>query len=105
MYAILSQKATGATAINTTVNPGRQWKFDSLSLHLSAAGASGTLTVSLDAAAGAAYDTVILTQDMTLVTDLYFQPEQQINLKPNDGIKISWANTGGKTYGLEVNWL
>lgn len=63
------------------------------------------MTISLDAAAGTAYDTVIFTQDMTLVTDLYFQPEQQINLKPNDGIKISWANAGGKTYGLEVNWL
>ena len=105
MYAILSQQVTGATAINTTVNPGRQWKLDSITLHLSAAGGSGILTISLDAAAGTAYDTVIFTQDMTLVTDLYFQPEQQINLKPNDGIKISWANAGGKTYGLEVNWL
>lgn len=104
MYAILSQKATGATAINTTVNPGRQWKFDSLSLHLSAAGASGTLTISLDAAAGAAYDITLLSQDMTLVTDLYFQPERPINFKTGDALKIVWANAGGKTYGLEVQY-
>jgi len=105
MYAILSERATGTTAINLTVNPGRQWKFDNLTLHLSAAGGSGILTITLDAAAGTDYDTIIFTQDMTLLADLYFQPDPQMNLKAGDGLKITWPNAGGKTYGLEVNYL
>ncbi len=97
--------ATGAAAISKSVTPSGRGAFDSILLHLSAAGGAGNLTVTVDAVSGADYDTVLLTQDMTLVTDLFWQPDRPIELDSGDSIVIAWANAGGKTYGLTVDWL
>lgn len=71
-------------------------------LHLNAAGASGDLTVKIDSGGGATYDTVLLKQDMTSVTDLHYIPEKPVRVAAGDKLAIAWANAGGKTYGLEV---
>jgi len=103
--SIMKSTTTGAAAIATTITPTAASAIDSMMLHLSAAGGAGNLTFTIDAIAGAAYDTVLLTQDMTAVTDLYWQPDRPIELDSGDKIVVAWANAGGKTYGLTVNWL
>jgi len=100
--SLLVSTATGAAAVNTTVSPGRQFALESVSIHLSAAGAAGNLTVTVDAAAGAVYDVVLLTQDMTLLTDLHWQPDRPIELTKDDKIVVAWANASTRTYGLTV---
>ena len=73
--------------------------------HLSAAGGAGNLTVTLDSIFGAAYNCVLLTQDMTAVTDLVWSPDKDSGaLAVGDKLVIEWANAGAKTYGLEVIW-
>ena len=96
--------ATGAEAINTTIAPGRAFALESVSVHLNGAGGAGNLTVTVDAAAGAAYDVVLKTIDMTSVTDWVWQPDRPIELAKDDKIIIAWANAGTKTYGLTVRW-
>lgn len=96
--------ATGSAAINTTVTPGVAARLEQLTLHLSAAGGAGNLTVTLDNGTGAAYDAVLLTQDMTSVTDLLWVPQKPILLKATDALVIAWANASSRTYGLEVWW-
>lgn len=95
-------KATGSAAISVTVNPGRPWQLEEIRVHLDAVGAAGNLTATVDAAAGAVYDTVILTQDMTAVTDLVFIPDRPMLFENGDKLIVAWANAGGKTYGVEV---
>jgi microcystin degradation protein MlrC len=103
--SLFKSTATGNVAIAKTVTPSQAAALDSIILHLSAAGGAGNLTVTLDAAAGAAYDTVLLTQDMTLVTDLLWQPDRPIELDNGDSVVVAWANAAGRTYGLTVNHL
>lgn len=103
--SLLKSTATGNVAIAKTVTPSQASALDSITLHLSAAGGAGNLTVILDAIAGPAYDTALLTQDMTLVTDLLWLPERPIELDRGDSIVIAWANAAGRTYGLTVNHL
>jgi len=103
--SLLKSETTGSAAIATTITPGRASAIDSMMLHLSAVGGAGNLTVTIDSGAGSAYDTVILTQDMTLVIDLFWQPDRPIELSSGDKIVVAWANAGGKTYGLTINWL
>lgn len=103
--SLFKSVATGNAAIAKTVTPSQAAALDSIMLHLSAAGGAANLTIALDAIAGAEYDTVLLTQNMTLVTDLLWQPDRPIELDSGDSIIIAWANAGGKTYGLTVNWL
>ena len=97
--------ATGNAAISKTITPGVPFALESILLHLSAAGGAANLTVTLDSGDGAAYDTVLLTQDMTLVTDLLWQPDRPIELESGDKIVIAWANGAGRTYGLTLKWL
>ena len=102
--SLFSSTATGAAAINTTVSPGRPFALESVSVHLNGAGGAGNLTVTVDAAAGAAYDVVLKTIDMTSLTDWVWQPERPVELAKDDKIVIAWANAGAKTYGLTVRW-
>lgn len=103
--SLFKSTATGNAAISKTVTPSGAGALDSIRLHLSAAGGAGNLTVTLDSGDGAAYDTVLLTQDMTLVTDLFWQPDRPIELDDVDALVIAWANAAGRTYGLTVKWL
>ena len=96
------QNATGAAAIASTLAPGQAWQLLGIRVHLSAAGGAGSLTATIDNGAGAAYDYVILTQDMTAVTDLIWSPERPMEFGPTDELDIAWPNAGTKTYGLEI---
>lgn len=97
-------KATGAAAISETITPGCAFQLEHVKLHLSAAGGAGSITVSCDANAGAAYDVVLKTQDLTAVTDMVWSPERPLSFENGDLIIVAWANAGTKTYGLEVGW-
>ncbi len=97
-------RATGAVAIATTIAPGVPWQLEGIRVHLSAAGGAGNLTATVDNGAGAVYDVVILTQDMTSVVDLVWNTGCPLDFEAGDELDIAWANAGTKTYGLEVIW-
>jgi len=96
--------ATGAGAVAMEVNPGVAAKIEQMTLHLSAAGGAGNLTITIDKGAGAAYDTVILTLEMTTVEDYLWIPPRPVYLGATDHLDIAWANASSRTYGIEVHW-
>ena len=98
----LTQRATGAVAISTTLAPGVPWQLESIRVHLDAAGGAGDLTATINHGTAAVYDIVLLTQDMTAVTDLVWSPERPMEFLAGDELDIAWANAGTKTYGLEI---
>ncbi|MBT7082097.1 MAG: hypothetical protein HN929_11660 [Chloroflexi bacterium] len=97
-------RATGGVAIASTLAPGVAWQLESVRVHLSAAGAGGDLTATLDHSVGAAYDTVLLTQDMTAVTDYVWHTERPMEFDADTELDFAWANASTRTYGLEVIW-
>lgn len=97
--------ATGSGAVSTTVAPGVDWRLDSIRIHLSAAGGAGDFTATLDANAGAAYDVVVLTQDMTSVTDLVWFPDRDLIFTSGDELDLAWTNGSSRTYGIEVYYV
>lgn len=100
---MLTYRATGTSgAINEAISFMLHGKLHEIRLHLNAAGGGGDLTVTIDSAGGSQYDTVILKQDMTEVQDLHFRPNKPIHIDAGSALKVAWANTGNKTYGLEV---
>jgi hypothetical protein len=99
-----STNTTGAIA--KTVAPGAAWRLMGLNLHLSAAGGAGNLTITSDAGAGAAYDTLLYSQDMTSITDLVLGEEDiGQNFSATDEIDVAWANASNRTYGLEIIYM
>ena len=99
-----THRKTAAVAINETIDPGKAGQLHELKIHLSAAGGAGDLTVTLDAAAGTAYDTVLMTQDMTLITDLVWQPDMPVYFDARDKLVVAWDNANLRTFGLEVKF-
>jgi len=97
-----SAKATGAAAIATTLAPGVPWQLEEIRVHLSAAGAANDLTATIDHGTAAAYDIVILTQDMTTVVDLVWSPDRPMEFAEDDELDIAWTNGSSRTYGLEI---
>ena len=99
--------ATGNSAINQTLQVPPQGTHSieliSVRIHLSAAGTAGDFTITQDSYLGADYDTVLFTQDMTSVTDLYktWQFKEAV-FDNNDKIVFEWANGSVRTYGMEV---
>ena len=97
-------RETGAVAIASTLAPGVAWQLESVRIHLSAAGGAGNFTATLDHGTGAAYDLVILTQDMTTVTNYIWTAERPLEFNADTEIDFAWANANTRTYGLEVIW-
>lgn len=102
MSRIQFARATGAAAVAMTVAPAVKWALREVRIHLSAAGGAGNLTITVDSGTNAVYDTILLTQDMTAIADLAWQPDFPMIFDANDEIDIAWANAGKKTYGIEV---
>lgn len=99
------QRATGAVAVAMTIAPGVAWQLEEVRVHLSATGgAAENLTATMDAGAGAAYDTVILSQAMAAVADIVYRPERPHIFTSTDELDIAYANSNGRTYGIEVYW-
>jgi hypothetical protein len=102
--AVCTFRATGAAAIAATLAPGRAFQLLEVRLHLSAVGASGSLTATVDSNAGSAYDVKLLSEDLSSITDLIWQPDFPLHFDAGDEIDFAWTNAGTKTYGLEVKF-
>lgn len=95
-------RATGSAAIAYTLAPGAAFRLECIKIHLSDVGSAGDLTITQDAGAGAAYDNNLLTQTMTTVRDILYNPARAIPYAADDEIDIAWANGSSRTYGIEV---
>ena len=76
--------------VTLSVNPG--------------AATSEAFTITLDADAGAAYDTLLYTLDLSVLptTDLLWQPDEPFYIADGDALDVAWANTDGRTWGLLI---
>lgn len=101
---ICTTRATGSAAIAATLAPGRAFQLTEIRVHLSAAGVAGNLTVNMDSAGGTAYDTNLLTQDMSTVVNLVWQPDKPMYFENGDEVDVIWANASARTYGVEFKY-
>lgn len=98
----LVKSVTGAVAVAFTLAPGVAFDLREVRIHLSAAGAAGNLTITMDAILGAPFDLALLTQDMTSVIDFVWIPTQPMSFLTGDEIDFAWANGSSRTYGITV---
>ena len=105
--SVYKVNGTGAVAIATTmtVPAGMTYQVISVSCKFSTAPTtSEAFTITLDANAGAAYDTVLYTVDpsTTAVTSLVWQPEGPLYLEGGDAVDVAYTNTDTRTYGVQI---
>ena len=97
--------ATGDT-VKFTLAPGHAFEWGGFRLELNAASATTeNLTATLDAGAGATYDTRLYAKDMNGVQYINYNiKDAPQSFDKLDEIDFAWANSNTKTYGLEVFW-
>lgn len=111
-YIILSKPAqqdvtfferfTGAVDLDEDFTVNQKWQIEEIRIHLSAAGGAGDLTITSLSSVDTVYNTLLLTQDMTAITNLVWRPNYPMKFDAGDGVTIAWANEDTKTYGIEI---
>jgi len=79
------------------------WELIGFKVHLSAVGATDeNLTVSVDAAKGAAFDWKVWDYTMLGKQDIIWEPSVAIPMKANDILMFNYTNTDVSTWGVEI---
>ena len=116
-----AETLTTTTTFKVTLAPKVPFEFGGFRLHLSAqATTAESLTITLDAGAGAVYDHLLFTYSMNTTTDMILIPPTTLikdsiavanwgasvsmEFQKDDELDFAWGNTNTKTYGLEVLW-
>jgi hypothetical protein len=103
-FAKLTGTSTGTVAYEVTSTTG-VWSLLEVRAHLSAVGAAGTFDVTLDSASSTAYDVQFLSESLSTVTSVFWQPTRPIMIAAADAVDIAWASptTGAAvTFGFEA---
>ena len=104
-FARLTGTSTGVVTYEVASTTGL-WSLLEFRAHLSAVGAAGTLDIVLDnGAVATVYDIKLLSEPLTTVTDVYWQPDRDIYLNAADHLDITWTSptTGDAvTFGFET---
>ena len=105
---LITDEATGAAAIAHSLAIKKVSKLISVSLHLDDGPSdSENYTITINKNAGAAYDTLIYSLDLSTgsTKNLLWLPDADIYLEPGDAIDVAYANTGTDTYGSQITVL
>jgi len=101
--------ATGTAAIgfSGTVPVGDHYRLVSVSCNFAAAPTtSENYTITLDANAGAIYDLLLYSLDVSAgaTTDILWQPDEEIILEGGDQVDVAYTNTDTRTYGVQITF-
>lgn len=98
----VAETFAGTETIKTMFSANYPFELLGYDVHLSAVGGSGSLTVTLDAAAGSAFDTQFDTNDMTSDADINQMWNPPKKCAAGDKVDIAYANANDKTFGIKI---
>jgi len=107
MASVYKVNVTGAAAIaaSLTVPASATYQLISVTMHADAAATtSENLTITLNANAGAAYDTLLYSLDLSAAStvDLVWYPDEPLLLEGGDAVDVAFTNTDTDTYGVQI---
>ena len=83
-----------AGELSYTTSFAQKFKLEGVYIKFSQA-VSEAITITLDAAAGTAYDTVLRSRTLSSETNFVFMPEGEANYQAGDNIKVHITNANG----------
>ena len=100
---------TGTAALShyAAVPPRQHYRLVSATLNLSAAPTtSENLTITLYAAAGGIYSTLLYSLDLAAgaTADLVWMSDEELILEGNDQVAIEWVNSDTRNYGAQITF-
>lgn len=101
----LITSGTSAMAFTTTGTISTAFDILEARVHLDAAGATQTLTMTIDHGSGTEFDIVLLSQAMASETDVIFRPTRPVPVAAGSLFLMTWGNSGTKTWGGELFYV
>ena len=98
---------TALMMFDGAVPMGQHYRLVSVSCNFNAAPVSAEdYTIILDAHAGAVFDTLLYTVDPSVasITDILWQPDEEIILEGGDQIDVAYDNTDARLYGAQITF-
>lgn len=98
-----TQPITGTGAMSYTFAPGKEFTFEEVRLHLSAACTNvENFVITLQSKEGALHNVKLYSVAMNTVQDLVYQPTKPHIFGPSDSLTFTWTNANGRTWGMEI---
>lgn len=103
----VAEDFAGTETIKVAIVPNARFKFVGFSIKMATApSTSESLTITLDADDGSAYDVQIFSRNWSTLSDTDFiwtVPEDElIPYEKGDKLRIAWTNTDTKLFGLKL---
>jgi hypothetical protein len=102
---VFKHKSTGTGVIADTFalpSDAPPRKLCCVTAHFSADPGAENLTITLNAGAGALYDTLLKTQAMSGITDFVWYPDGDLILESGDALDFAMAGAAARVYGIQV---
>lgn len=99
----VAETFAGTETVKSMYSDNHPFEFLGFEVTLSAASAtSEDLTITVDAAAGSAFDNLIYSKDMNGIADINYMFDTPRECKANDKIDVAWDNTNDRTFGIKL---
>jgi hypothetical protein len=99
----VAETPAGTETVKIALTSKKDFKFLGFRLNNAVApGQADIMTITIDSGKGAAWDTVIYSNDLDAVTDLeYINPNVDLPFDKNDVLRVAWPNVANRTFGIE----
>lgn len=99
----IAETPVGTETVKVALAAKQDYQFLGFRIHMpTAPGQADVMTITIDSAKGAAWDTVIYSNDLDAVTDLeYINPNVDLPFAKNDILRVAWPNVANRTFAIE----
>lgn len=102
--AYVAETPAGDETVKIAIAAKKAFKFLGFRLLIAVApGQADVMSITLDSSKGAAFDSVIYSNDLDAVTSLeYINPNASLPFEADDILRIAWPNVANRTFGIEI---
>lgn len=99
----IAEELAGTETVKIAMVVKQDFKFLGFRLKIAVApGQADIMTITIDSARGAAWDTVIYSNDLDAVTSLeYINPNVDLPFSKDDILRVAWPNVANRAFGIE----
>ena len=99
----IAEELAGTETVKIALVVKQDYKFLGFRLKIAIApGQADIMTITIDSARGAAFDTVIYSADLDTITSLeYINPNVDLPFAQGDILRVAWPNVANRSFGIE----
>lgn len=96
-------RVTSNGVMSITVSRGYQYSVEEIRLHCNSTPTMAeNFTITMISGVNSLYNTRFLTTAMSGISNVFWQPEKEINIPVGDNLQCAYTNTNSVPWGIEI---